>query len=251
MEREEVDRVLARAAEEAREIRWEGTVPKGLLVRRVGRLLLTERPAKPLPEEIAASFLQHLQKQGLSLLPWNARSQALLARLRFSARQRPEAGLEQMSEEWLVRNAEEWLVPFLTLSGSQVISAGDLLRALQSVARKVSTRFDSELPEWLVLPTGGKRAIDYEGEAPSVEARIQEVFGLARSPRVLGVPVAFRLLSPARRPVQITSDLASFWRSTYADVRKEMRGRYPKHYWPEDPLQAEPTSRVRPRKKES
>ena len=81
-----------------------------------------------------------------------------------------------------------------------------------------------------------------------MEARIQEVFGLAESPRICGVPLAFRLLSPARRPLQITSDLASFWRTTYAEVRKEMRGRYPKHYWPENPLDAEPISGVRPRK---
>jgi len=80
-----------------------------------------------------------------------------------------------------------------------------------------------------------------------VEARIQEVFGLAESPRVCGVPLTFRLLSPARRPLQITRDLASFWRTTYTEVRKEMRGRYPKHYWPENPLDAEPTSGVRPR----
>ena len=108
-------------------------------------------------------------------------------------------------------------------------------------------RIDTDVPESLLLPTGGRRAIDYEGSEPSVEARIQEVFGLARSPLICGIPVTFRLLSPARRPLQITRDLESFWRVTYAEVRKEMRGRYPKHHWPENPLTAQPTSRVRPK----
>jgi ATP-dependent helicase HrpB len=248
VDRDQVDSILAQAAEETREIRWEGLVPKGVLARRVGRLTLTERPMRPGPEEIAASFLQHLGKHGLSILPWNARSTSLLARLRFYARQRPESGLGEMTEEALAKRAGEWLHPFLSFNGGQVLSAGELPRALHALAAGISRRFESEVPEWLVLPTGGKRSIDYQGDAPSVEARIQEVFGLAQSPRVLGMPVAFKLLSPARRPLQITSDLAGFWRTTYAEVRKEMRGRYPKHYWPEDPLRAEPTAGVRPKK---
>jgi ATP-dependent helicase HrpB len=126
------------------------------------------------------------------------------------------------------------------------MSAGALVSAVRSLLGGARGGFDAEVPEALTLPTGARRAIDYEGGEPSVEARIQEVFGLAESPHVCGMPLTFRLLSPARRPLQITRDLASFWRMTYAEVRKEMRGRYPKHYWPEDPLEAEPTSGVRP-----
>ena len=128
------------------------------------------------------------------------------------------------------------------------MTAGRLQSALQAMLGAARGRFESEVPESITLPTGGRRAIDYEGEEPAVEARIQEVFGLAESPRLCGVPLLFRLLSPARRPLQITNDLASFWRSTYAEVRREMRGRYPKHYWPENPLEAEPTAGVRPRR---
>ena len=112
-----------------------------------------------------------------------------------------------------------------------------------------------ELEEWapanLAMPSGSRIRVDYlDDSAPAVSVRLQEVFGLADTPR-LGrgrVPVTFKLLSPARRPVQVTRDLASFWRGAYAEVRKDLRGRYPKHYWPENPLEAEPTRGVRPRR---
>ena len=248
VEREEVDRILALAADERREIRWEGLVPKGVLVRRAGRLVLAERPYRPSPAAEAASFREHIARKGLEVLPWNARSRGLLARLRFYARRRPEAGLGDMSDASLASRAGEWLSPFLSRTGGQVISAGQLLGSLESMIGAARGRFQSEVPEALTLPTGGRRAIDYTGEDPAVEARIQEVFGFAGSPLVCGVPLTFRLLSPARRPLQITRDLASFWNSTYAEVRGEMRGRYPKHYWPENPLEAEPTAGVRPKK---
>jgi ATP-dependent helicase HrpB len=225
---EVVDRVLAVAAEETREIRWEGLVPKGYTVRRAGRLVLSERAARPAPEEISASFGAHLARQGLAILPWNERSRGLLARLRFYAK------------------TGEWLAPFLTLKGGQVLGAGRLVEALRSLLGSLAGRFESEVPESIGLPTGGRRRIDYLGAEPAVEARIQEVFGLSESPRICGVPLTFRLLSPAQRPLQITRDLAGFWKGTYAEVRKEMRGRYPKHYWPENPLEAEPTRGVRP-----
>ncbi len=248
MDKEEADRILALAAEESLEIRWEGLVPKGILARRAGRLSLSERPARASAEEIAASFGAHLRRQGIGILPWNARTRGLLARVRFYARRRPERGLGDLSDQGLAGRPGEWLEPYLKLTGGQVITAGMLAAALEAMLGADRGHFESEVPESLTLPTGGRRAIDYEGTEPAVEARIQEVFGLAESPRICGVSLAFRLLSPARRPLQITSDLASFWRTTYAEVRKEMRGRYPKHYWPENPLNAEPISGVRPRK---
>jgi ATP-dependent helicase HrpB len=168
--------------------------------------------------------------------------------MRFFARARPEAGLGDLSDSGLSARMEQWLEPFLKPAGGQLLAAGQLTAALEGLLGKERKRLSAEAPESIVLPTGSRRRVDYGGEEPSVEARIQEVFGLAESPRVCGLPLTFRLLSPARRPLQITRDLASFWRVTYPEVRKEMRGRYPKHYWPEDPLKAEPTSGVRPRK---
>ena len=248
LDREEAEQSLAAAARENIEIRWEGMVPRGMLVRRAGRIVLTERPVKPSADEIAASFRRRILQEGISVLPWNERSRGLLLRMRFYSRVRPDAGLGDLSDPGLAARTAEWLEPFLKLTGGQLVTAGQLAAALEGLLGKERKRLAAEAPESITLPTGSRRQIDYEGDEPSVEARIQEVFGLAESPRVCGVPLTFRLLSPARRPLQITRDLASFWRTTYAEVRKEMRGRYPKHYWPENPLEAEPTSGVRPKR---
>ncbi|MGO9309357.1 MAG: ATP-dependent helicase HrpB [Spirochaetia bacterium] len=254
VEREEAEKTLAVAAEETVEIRWEGLVPKGALVRRAGRLVLAERSTPVAPGNVGSSFLALLRQRGLALLPWNAQSSRLLARMRFYARARENLGghswwhlgIRDFSEAELIAQAHDWLTPHLKLGGGHVISAGGLSAAMKGLAASLGGRIDSDVPEFVTLPTGNTRAIDYEGSEPSVEARIQEVFGMAKSPRICGVPLTFRLLSPARRPLQITRDLESFWRVTYAEVRKEMRGRYPKHYWPENPLTAQPTTRVRP-----
>ncbi len=122
------------------------------------------------------------------------------------------------------------------------------LRARLTAAQ--SRKLDELAPAQIALPTGTRVAVDYfDDNAPCASMRMQEVFGLAATPRIGGgtVPVTFKLLSPARRPLQVTRDLASFWRNAYVEVRKDMRGRYPRHYWPENPLEAEPTRRVKPR----
>src|SRR5690606_41982140 len=122
------------------------------------------------------------------------------------------------------------------------------LRARLTRAQQLA--LDELAPMHITLPTGTRARIDYRDDnAPCASMRMQEVFGLAATPKIGGgaVPVTFKLLSPAQRPLQVTRDLASFWRNAYVEVRKDMRGRYPKHYWPEDPLAAEPTRRVRPR----
>jgi ATP-dependent helicase HrpB len=243
---DEAERALAFAAVETLEIRWEGLVPKGAIVRRAGRLVLTERPSRPGSEEILGSFLLELKQRGLSFLPWNAQSTRLLARMRFYARTRADLQVGDLSDDGLVAASAEWLTLHLKLTGGQLINPGGLCSAVRALAQQMGGRIDSDVPESITLPTGGRRAVNYEETDPFVEARIQEVFGMARSPRICGVPLTLRLLSPARRPLQITRDLESFWRTTYAEVRKEMRGRYPRHYWPEDPLTAEPTTRVRP-----
>lgn len=244
---DQAERTLAAAASESREIRWEGLVPRGFLVRRAGRLVLTERHERPSPDLVIESFQRVLAQKGLSLLPWNTPSRRLLARLRFHARARPEQA-HDVSDQGLIARAAEWLVPHLKTDGGQVLGAGGLFSALSALARGSAPRLDELVPKGFRLPTGATREIDYDGAEPAVEARIQEVFGLSESPKIFGVPVTFRLLSPAHRPLQVTRDLASFWRVTYAEVRKEMRGRYPKHYWPEDPLSAEPTAGVKPRR---
>ena len=249
VEGDEAQRALAFSAVESAEIRWEGLVPRGMKVRRAGRLVLTERPERPQPPEILRSFHEALGQSGHAMLPWNRQSRRLLARLRFFVRVRGKPH-EDLSDAGLISRAPEWLFPHLKLTGGQVLSPGSLLSALSSFASQMSGRLAQEVPETFTLPTGGKREIDYESGEPAVEARIQEVFGLAGSPRICGVPITFRLLSPAHRPLQVTRDLESFWRVTYAEVRKEMRGRYPKHYWPEDPRTAEATSGTKRKKRD-
>jgi ATP-dependent helicase HrpB len=238
---------LSGAAEETLEVSWEGLVPRGALVRRAGRLVLSERRAPLEPAAIERSFTELLRTRGVEVLPWNVASRRLLSRVRFLARARPESGLGDLSDDGLAASATEWLVPMLRLSGGQVLSPGALHAAVTGLARRAGAGLLGTVPESMVLPSGRSCPIDYDSGEPVVEARIQEVFGLGESPRICGVAVTFRLLSPARRPLQITRDLASFWGTTYAEVRKEMRGRYPKHYWPDNPLEAEPTSGVRPR----
>jgi ATP-dependent helicase HrpB len=145
-----------------------------------------------------------------------------------------------------------WLEPFLEGATRRAqLTRVPLLQALQAhLGYERQRKLDELAPTHLELPTGTRARIDYLSDnAPIAAMRMQEVFGLAATPRIGGgtVPVTFELLSPARRPLQVTRDLASFWKNAYVEVRKDMRGRYPRHYWPENPLEAEPTRRVRPR----
>lgn len=243
-----VESVLASSTEEKREIRWEGLVPRGFLVRRAGRLSLAERQVASSPTEIAQSFRAYLARQGLAVLPWNEATRSLLARIRFYTRVRADEGLGDLGDAALAGHAERWLEPYLKLTGGHVLTAEKLHAAVLGILGPRAGRFRAEVPESITLPSGSKRRIDYAGGDPAVEARIQEVFGLDASPLICGVPLVFRLLSPANRPLQVTRDLAGFWENTYAEVRKEMRGRYPRHYWPEDPRDAQPTSGARPRR---
>jgi ATP-dependent helicase HrpB len=152
----------------------------------------------------------------------------------------------------LVADLDTWLAPILVgHQGLGRLPEPLLTEALLSrLTHAQRTTLDAWAPTHVVVPTGSRIAVDYQDEnAPCIEVRMQEVFGLADTPRIAAgrVPITLKLLSPARRPMQITRDLAGFWRGSYADVRKDMRGRYPRHYWPEDPLQAEPVRGLKPR----
>jgi ATP-dependent helicase HrpB len=140
-----------------------------------------------------------------------------------------------------------WLSGITRAAHLARLSVSQMLMGLLSRAQQL--RLEELAPTHFTAPTGSRIRIDYRDElAPVVAVRLQEVFGVLASPRLAAgqVPVTFKLLSPAQRPVQITRDLATFWQGSYADVRKDMRGRYPRHYWPEDPAVAEPTRRAKP-----
>jgi ATP-dependent helicase HrpB len=195
-------------------------------------------------DEARLALVQALRERGIGALPWDDASRALLARLRFAA---AGAGptLPSFDEQALLSGLDDWLGE--QLQGITRLSHMTRVRLSDALLARLDYRqqrqLDERAPTHWQAPTGTRVRIDYEDEsAPCVEVRLQEVFGLADTPRIAGgtVPVTFKLLSPARRPVQITRDLAGFWRGSYAEVRKELRGRYPRHYWPDDPLQAEP-----------
>ncbi|MEO6367640.1 MAG: ATP-dependent helicase C-terminal domain-containing protein, partial [Steroidobacteraceae bacterium] len=222
-------------------------------VRRLDSLVIEERRVELAPEDVAQALLAQLQRQGLDALSWGEAGARLRARLNFVTDHAGE------SMEWppsddaaLLRDPGQWLAPWLHgINRLEQLDSGKLCEALLSRYTHAQRRLlDDYAPTHVTVPTGTRVEVDYEDEnAPCIEVRMQEVFGLADTPRIAGgrVPVTMKLLSPARRPMQITRDLAGFWRGSYAEVRKDMRGRYPRHYWPENPLQAEPVRGLRPR----
>jgi ATP-dependent helicase HrpB len=213
----------------------------------------TPRPEVP-AERSRAAMLQGIRELGIAALPWDPAAQDLRARIEFARRSAAAAGASwpDVSDAALLLNLDGWIGPWLDgITRREHLSRVPLTEALLGLLSWEQRReLESWAPTHLSVPSGSRIRIDYlDASAPAVAVRLQEVFGLAATPR-LGpqqVPVTFKLLSPAQRPVQVTRDLASFWRGAYAEVRKDLRGRYPKHHWPEDPLSAPPSRGVRRR----
>ncbi|MFL5579222.1 MAG: ATP-dependent helicase HrpB [Gemmatimonadaceae bacterium] len=218
---------------------------------RLGAIVLRDVPLRDADEEeVAAALLAGARRAGLAALPWSDAALRLRERVAFLRALDP--AWPDLSDEALLRDAEQWLLPRLHgLRRLDDVRRVDLAAALlDRLTWEQRARLDELAPTHLVVPSGSRLPVDYaDPAAPALAVRLQEVFGLAESPRVGGgrVPVTLRLLSPAHRPVQVTRDLASFWRSSYFDVRKDLRGRYPKHHWPDDPLAAQATSRAKRR----
>ncbi|HEX9055697.1 MAG TPA: ATP-dependent helicase HrpB [Gemmatimonadales bacterium] len=217
---------------------------------RLGGIVLADAPLRdPDPAAVSAAVLDRLMHDGAAALPWTAAALGLRSRLRFLHRLDPR--WPDVSDEALTASLGEWLGPALVgvrrrADLARIDLAGLLLARLSREQRGALAEL---APTHVTVPSGSRIPIDYgDPEAPVLAVRLQEVFGLAETPRVNGVPITLHLLSPAHRPVQVTRDLANFWRTTYFDVRKDLKGRYPKHYWPDDPLEAEPTRRIRPRR---
>jgi ATP-dependent helicase HrpB len=221
-------------------------------VRRFGALVLAEQPVKLEPgEETAAALARSVAEQGLSRLPWTPALMQWRDRVNFL---RCHDGDEwpDLSDAALMANAEEWLAPaFAGKTALDQLRTDDLSTALHALLPwHLRRRLELEAPTHFDAPSGSRVPVDYAAEGgPRLAIRVQELFGLDEHPRIAGgrVPLAVELLSPAQRPVQVTRDLPAFWRGSYAAVRTEMRGRYPKHPWPDDPLAAEATRRAKPR----
>ncbi|MBA1155893.1 ATP-dependent helicase HrpB [Microvirga mediterraneensis] len=221
-------------------------------VRRLGALLLNERPLKvPATEAAARALAEGLVSLGLDALPWSKALAQWRERVMFLRKVEGEEWPD-LSDEALSRTAEEWLAPHLIgRTGLNDIGADLLSEALRGlVPWNLQRRLDVEAPTHIEVPTGSQIPIDYGAEeGPVLAVRVQELFGLDKHPTIAAgrVPLILHLLSPAHRPIQITRDLPGFWRGSWAAVRADMRGQYPKHPWPEDPLTAPPTRHARRR----
>ena len=219
---------------------------------RLGRLTVAERRVeRPDPRRLADALMARAREAGVAALPWGEAAAALRARVAFLRALEPGAGWPDLSDAGLCDALDAWLAPLLAgVARLEALAPGALQAALLAlIPRELQRRLDRDAPARLATPAGGSAPIDYAAEGgPRVEVRVQELFGLAAHPGVAGgrVPLTLALLSPARRPVQVTRDLPGFWRGSWREVRVEMRGRYPRHPWPEDPLAAPPTTRAKP-----
>jgi ATP-dependent helicase HrpB len=225
--------------------------------RKAGELIISREPLTGLDDSARGQALLALvRRKGLELLPWTPELRQWQARVGLLR----HLDLEQQgSSEWpdvsnaaLLERLEHWLLPYLgkvtRLSHFGNLDLSSILHNL--LPWPLPQRLDEQAPHHLSVPSGSSVRLDYSEYPPILAVRLQELFGLSDTPRIANGRqiVKLHLLSPARRPVQVTQDLANFWRSTYAQVKKDLKGRYPKHYWPDDPLIAEPTARVKPRK---
>ncbi|WP_297118474.1 ATP-dependent helicase HrpB [uncultured Enterobacter sp.] len=217
----------------------------------IGRLTLGMKPlAKPSEEELHQAMLNGIREKGLGVLNWTPEAEQYRLRLRCAARWLPEYSWPQVDDEALLASLERWLLPQMSgVHSLRALKSLDVKAALQNLVDwSLRQRLDSELPGHYTVPTGSRIAIRYhEDNPPALAVRMQEMFGEAATPSIAEgrVPLVLELLSPAHRPLQITRDLSAFWAGSYREVQKEMKGRYPKHVWPDDPANAAPTRRTK------
>ncbi|MDN3288693.1 ATP-dependent helicase C-terminal domain-containing protein [Streptomyces thermocarboxydus] len=232
--------------ERCEEVRWGDGDVVARRVERLGAVELTTRPLTDAdPALVRAALLDGLRREGFGLLRWTAGAEVLRQRLAFLYARLGEPWPD-VSDEALHARVGEWLEPELSRARRRAdlarIDAGQALARLLPWASGEAARLDELAPERITVPSGSAVRVDWsDPERPVLAVKLQEMFGLQESPTVAGVPLLVHLLSPAGRPAAVTADLASFWREGYQQVRAELRGRYPKHPWPEDPAAAQPT----------
>ena len=223
---------------------------EALRIRRIGAVVLEQgRLENPAPELVAQGVLDGIARRGLGVLPWDRKSVSIRERVNFVNAQQPET-FADLGDAALLATLQTWLLPYLDgvrdLKGLQTLDMYSIVSGL--LGWDALQKLDTLAPETITVPSGSKIRIDYsDPKQPVLAVRLQEVFGWQTTPTVLEgkVPLMLHLLSPAQRPVQVTQDLSSFWKEGYADVRKELRGKYKKHYWPEDPYEAVATSKTK------
>ena len=251
---DEIDALFADQILEQETVEWDAEAGRvrAERVRRLGAVVLSAAPIrKPPPHLVTAGLVEGVRQSGLGALPWTKDTARLRERLAFLHHHEPEAWPD-VSDDALLDGLADWLGPYLAgMSRLSDLARLDLGMVLHALAGHRRAELDRLAPSHLTVPSGSVRPLDYsDPEAPVLAVRLQEVFGMTETPRVLDgrQPLLMHLLSPAQRPVQVTADLASFWADAYFDVRKDLRGRYPKHHWPENPLEATPTARAKRRR---
>lgn len=238
------------------EVLWDETarVVRATRQRRLGQLILTEQGlSKPDPSMISEALLKGIRRAGLDKLAWTPELRQWRARVAFLRRiAGQESRWPDLSDEALTQTLDDWLGPYLAgLTTLDRVTRLDLTQPLHALLSwEQSRQLDQWAPTHLTVPSGSNLRVEYETpDLPILAVRLQEMFGCKETPRLVDgkIPVTLHLLSPARKPVQITKDLSSFWKSAYVEVKKELRGRYPKHSWPDDPLTAPPTAKAKRR----
>ncbi len=218
---------------------------------RLGALVLKDKPlSKPDPEQIGNALIDGIRQTGLQCLPWRKSNRNWQQRVQLMHRLDFDHWPD-VSDQTLLQTMETWLLPFLTGMGRlSHLEKLDLQAALNTLLTWPQQQQLNELaPTHIQVPSGSRIAINYDNELPILPVRLQEMFGATDTPSIANgkIKLLLHLLSPAQRPLQVTQDLKGFWQGSYAEVKKDMKGRYPKHYWPDDPLQAEPTRRAKRR----
>jgi ATP-dependent helicase HrpB len=217
------------------------------------QLVLERRSVPSRPEDALPALLAAIREAGIDSLPWSKHAQALRARVACLREWCPQLHLPDLAATALLDSLEDWLSPYLSgktrLDSLTSAMLGEALASRLDYAQRKSV--DELAPESLIVPTGNHRELHYElGKPPVLAVKLQELFGLADTPRIADgkIAVTLHLLSPAQRPIQVTQDLRGFWERTYPEVKKELKGRYPRHPWPDDPWNATPTARAKPRR---
>lgn len=251
----EIEEHFAESIRSIEAVAWDrrDEVVRASRQRRLFALVLDEQKLESAaPDALAAAMAEGVRVMGLACLPWSGELSKWRERVELLRRLDPDSGWPDLSDPALLDGLEEWLAPYLTgITRRAHLTRLDLSQALRGlVPWDMARRLDDLLPTHVTVPSGSRVPIDYSGETPVLAVRLQEMFGCADTPRILDgkVPLLLHLLSPARRPVQVTRDLASFWANAYHAVKADLKGQYPKHWWPDDPMQAEPTARAKPRR---
>lgn len=252
---EELCTVFTGAIHQVEKVSWDSRLEEVVMVRQkcLQQLVLSSRPLAEVDgEAVQQAMLEGIRLMGLECLPWSREARTLQARIMLLRTHRPDLPWPDCSDEAITGNPADWLALYLAgITRRRHLSNLDMASILRNkLTRQLQQQLDEQAPTHIRVPSGSSKKLEYSIDGPPVLAvRLQELFGLPDTPSICGgrVKVMLHLLSPAQRPIQITRDLKGFWNNTYPEVKKELKGRYPKHHWPDDPWSAVPTARAKSR----